>query len=57
MGGMLAQEFALRYPGRVINLVLGCTSCGGPNAIRSTQEAAAVSVDPELAKLTVEEKA
>lgn len=34
MGGMVAQEFGLRYPERVISLVLGCTTCGGPNSIR-----------------------
>jgi 3-oxoadipate enol-lactonase len=28
-GGMVAQEFALRYPNRVQRLVLGCTSSGG----------------------------
>ena len=28
-GGMVAQEFALRYPHRVESLVLGCTSSGG----------------------------
>ena len=28
-GGMVAQEFALRYPERVKRLVLGCTSSGG----------------------------
>ena len=28
-GGMVAQEFALRYPHRVQRLVLGCTSSGG----------------------------
>ena len=28
-GGMVAQEFALRYPNRVRRLVLGCTSSGG----------------------------
>ena len=28
-GGMVAQEFALRYPHRVERLVLACTSCGG----------------------------
>lgn len=28
-GGMVAQEFALRYPGRVKRLVLACTTSGG----------------------------
>ena len=29
MGGMIAQEFALRHPQRVLSLILGCTSYGG----------------------------
>ena len=29
MGGMIAQEIAIRYPERVHGLVLGCTHCGG----------------------------
>jgi pimeloyl-ACP methyl ester carboxylesterase len=29
MGGMIAQELALRYPRRVLSLLLGCTSYGG----------------------------
>ena len=35
MGGMVAQEFALQYPGRVRSLILGCTAAGGPNAQRA----------------------
>lgn len=35
MGGMIAQEFALQYPGRVRSLILGCTAPGGPNAVRA----------------------
>ncbi|MGA2410175.1 MAG: alpha/beta fold hydrolase [Candidatus Binataceae bacterium] len=34
MGGMVALEFALRHSGKVRSLVLGCTSPGGPKAIR-----------------------
>ena len=33
MGGMIAQELALRYPHRVRALVLGGTMTGGPNAV------------------------
>jgi 3-oxoadipate enol-lactonase len=29
MGGMISQEIALRYPERVLSLLLGCTSYGG----------------------------
>ena len=35
MGGMIAQEFALRYPNKVRSLVLGCTTPGGPQSIRA----------------------
>ena len=32
MGGMVAQELALRYPERIRTLTLGCTYCGGPDS-------------------------
>lgn len=35
MGGAIAQEFAIRYPEKVISLILGGTSCGGIHEIKS----------------------
>jgi pimeloyl-ACP methyl ester carboxylesterase len=34
MGGMVAQEMAIRFPERVRGLMLGCSTPGGPRAIR-----------------------
>jgi pimeloyl-ACP methyl ester carboxylesterase len=39
MGGMIAQEFALRHPRKVRALILGCTTPGGPKAVRLGGEA------------------
>ena len=38
MGGMIAQEVALRFPNRVRRLVLGCTNCGGRKAVHADPE-------------------
>jgi len=57
MGGMIAQEFALNYPERVISLILGCTECGGKNAVPQTKEAKEFLFGAEMAKLSAAERA
>ena len=58
MGGMIAQEFALRYPDKMIGLILGCTTCGGRNSIMPDAEAMGLLFDTErMKRLTPEEGA
>ena len=57
MGGMIAQEFTLNYPDKVLNLVLGCTNCGGKESVIPTPDALAFLFSPEMAKLPVAERA
>ncbi len=45
MGGMIAQELALRHPAQVEKAVLGCTIAGGPNSKLGTDPKLGVAVD------------
>jgi 3-oxoadipate enol-lactonase len=57
MGGMIAQEFALTYPDVVLDLIVGCSNCGGTESVAPTAEALAFLFNPEAARFTVEERA
>jgi 3-oxoadipate enol-lactonase len=54
MGGMIAQELVLRHPQKVRSLVLGCTTPGGPNAVRLSENALARAYSTE--PLSAEER-
>lgn len=53
LGGMIAQELALRHPARVDRLVLGATTPGGGEAIAA--DAATLDFFGRRAKMTAEE--
>jgi len=55
MGDMIAQEFALQYPGRVQSLILGCTAAGGPTAQRA--EPAALEMLKATSRMSAEQAA
>lgn len=55
MGGMIAQEFALRHPHRCRGLILGCTFCGGPESVM--MEAETLATMDEIASLGWNEEA
>ena len=46
MGGKVAQQLVLRHPSLVRTLILGCTSAGGPNALRMSKELGSLLADP-----------
>jgi pimeloyl-ACP methyl ester carboxylesterase len=48
MGGMIAQEFALRHPSRVATLTLGCTTAGGAHAVPPPPESLAILTAPRV---------
>jgi len=47
MGGMIAQEFALRHPHKLRCLILGCTTPGGANSVRIGGSAFAAAYSTE----------
>jgi pimeloyl-ACP methyl ester carboxylesterase len=46
MGGMIAQEFALRHPARTATLTLGCTTAGGTHAVPPPPESLKILTAP-----------
>ena len=46
MGGMIAQEFALRHATRVQTLTLGCTTAGGAHSVPPPPESLAILTAP-----------
>jgi 3-oxoadipate enol-lactonase len=48
MGGMIAQEIALRHQQRINGLVLGCTHCGGKRAVPPSDEVLSVLISYAL---------
>ena len=46
MGGMIAQEFALRHPKRTATLTLGCTTAGGKHSVPPPPESLKILTAP-----------
>lgn len=45
MGGLIAQELAIKYPERVNNLILACTFCGGQHMVQASDEVMRIMMD------------
>jgi pimeloyl-ACP methyl ester carboxylesterase len=48
MGGMIAQEFGLRYAARTATLTLGCTTAGGEHSVPPPPESLKVLTAPRV---------
>jgi pimeloyl-ACP methyl ester carboxylesterase len=46
MGGMIAQEFALRHPRQTATLILGCTTAGGKHSVPPPPESLKILTAP-----------
>jgi pimeloyl-ACP methyl ester carboxylesterase len=50
MGGMIAQEIAVRKPSRVRKLILGCTHAGGLQSVRPDPDVIRVMTSPFMSR-------
>ena len=55
LGGMIAQNFALLHPDRIISLMLGCTFCGGKHTVSNERSGPSV-LDPSLIETMLPEE-
>ncbi|UCD09873.1 MAG: alpha/beta hydrolase [Dehalococcoidales bacterium] len=55
LGGMIAQNFALLHPDRIISLMLGCTFCGGKHTVSNEGTGPGV-LDPSLIETMLPEE-
>ncbi len=55
LGGMVAQNFALLHPNRIISLMLGCTFCGGEHTVSNERSGPSV-LDPSLIETMLPEE-
>lgn len=56
LGGMIAQNFALLHPNRIISLILGCTFCGGTHTISNEERSGPGVLDPSLIETMLPEE-